>query len=163
MLNYYVDAVRDEGELFRIRAVFAGSEMLPGNRSHCIGVDREVYLKIRNLLAENKAVYVNGNAEIMLANLQVKDAHPLEKDIREVYLEVIKHYEIILDRVGVFELYNCMLINNELAARGYFITPNNKEEVYIDIINSNDENLQLKIKEKTSQINKLSDLLEKLF
>lgn len=51
------------------------------------------------------------------------------------------HYVKIMNTVSLFEMYNVMMINNELAANGYFITNSNREEKYIDIINSGDEKL----------------------
>jgi hypothetical protein len=55
--------------------------------------------------------------------------------------DVQNKFNASMNVVAVFELYNVMMINNELAANGYFITNDNREEKYIDIINSGDENL----------------------
>jgi len=52
-----------------------------------------------------------------------------------------KHYKMVMNSVALFEMYNVMMINNELGAQGHFITSDNREEKYIDIINSGDENL----------------------
>ncbi len=52
---------------------------------------------------------------------------------------VNKHYEMVMNSVALFEMYNMMLINNELGANGYFITKENREEVYMDIISSGDK------------------------
>ena len=69
------------------------------------------------------------------------------------------YYQRVMNSVALFEMYNVMLINNELGANGYFITSTNREEVYIDIINSGDEKLITLLQEYLEAKDKIDPMM----
>ncbi len=91
-----------------------------------------------------------------------------ELDIKKISAQrlIEKHYRMVMNSVALFEMYNVMMINNELGAQGYFITSDNREEKYIDIINSGDEKLitllqeYLEARDKIDPMKKYYDTLK---
>jgi hypothetical protein len=53
----------------------------------------------------------------------------------------------ILTKISGFTLYGFMVLNNDLANAGYFITNENREEKYLDILEKGDEKLIAKLED----------------
>lgn len=52
-----------------------------------------------------------------------------------------------LSKVSGFALYGFMILNNDLANAGYFITDSNREEKYLEILETGDEKLIQKLED----------------
>lgn len=52
-----------------------------------------------------------------------------------------------LSKISGFALYGFMILNNDLAAAGYFITDSNREEKYLEILETGDEKLIQKLED----------------
>jgi hypothetical protein len=74
--------------------------------------------------------------------------------------------ELIANQLMIsnFELYHFFKLNNYLAAKGYFITDENREEKYLEIINSGDEEALSKLSEyldSLDEFNSIDDAFQK--
>lgn len=52
-----------------------------------------------------------------------------------------------LSKISGFALYGFMILNNDLASAGYFITDTNREEKYLEILETGDEKLIQKLED----------------
>jgi len=52
-----------------------------------------------------------------------------------------------LSKISGFALYGFMILNNDLASNGYFITNENREEKYLEILETGDEKLIAKLED----------------
>jgi hypothetical protein len=52
-----------------------------------------------------------------------------------------------LAKISGFALYGFIVLNNDLAANGYFITNENREEKYLEILETGDEKLIAKLED----------------
>jgi len=69
-----------------------------------------------------------------------------------------KHF--VAYRVGylsIFDFFNFQILNNKLAAAGYVISDLNREEKYLEIVNSNDQDLISDLEEYLSLLDRLSE------
>lgn len=103
------------------------------------------YLEIENALKDNKNVYINKNfttPEVMPSDLLIRDS---EENITELKSFVLNKLENIIYPVQAkslsFDILNFTLKNNILCSKGYFITDDNREEKYIEILESGDKDL----------------------
>ena len=81
--------------------------------------------------------------------------------------------ESIFDKLVFIDYLDFMILHSKLASLGFFITDENKEEKYIEILESENEELlndlekYLELKEKIDQIiwkkNRFNELYEKIF
>lgn len=103
------------------------------------------YLEIENALKDNKNVYINKNfttPEVMPSDLLIRDT---EENITELKSFVLNKLENIIYPAQAkslsFDILNFTLKNNILCSKGYFITDDNREEKYIEILESGDKDL----------------------
>lgn len=110
------------------------------------------YLKISVSAAElatkalNDGHYVKAikpimNREISIINLAVDELDDFEKRRSAEIARARGQMTGLAANLRAFDFFEFTMCNNELASRGYFITQNNREEKYIEIINSGDMEL----------------------
>lgn len=103
------------------------------------------YLEIENALKDNKNVYINKNfttPEVMPSDLLIRDSN---ENITELKSFVLNKLENIIYPAQAkslsFDILNFTLKNNILCSKGYFITDDNREEKYIEILEGGDKDL----------------------
>ena len=123
-------------------------------------ITKEVYeyLISNTKKMESQKIYIDENLEVITSIEQLsvitkeKENEELE-DVRNSALTEGRY--LILGRFDVsisLEFFTFIIMNNELASRGYIITDENREDKYMEIVNTDDEDL----------LNKLSDYLKAL-
>lgn len=134
---YYYANLEKRGEEVIITGVSIMAE--PVNNGYCITKKQATDLK-DHLLNPQVIVKAAENYQESF-DWEVIKRSPLEVKKLEAKYKVQEHYNNQMNTVALFEMYNVMLVNTELASKGYFITDENREEKYIEIINSGNEKL----------------------
>jgi hypothetical protein len=111
------------------------------------------YKKIEEALLANKTVHINKN---MMAN----EVLPFEIDVKDVSsenpLRMAKEHNLAkvrmlvtpdLSKIAGLTLYGFMILNNDLINAGYAITNENREEMYLQILETGDEKLISKLED----------------
>jgi len=101
-------------------------------------------VEINNFIAANisdKTIIIDSEGNILFKdekyyNIPVKDIKRVSI-IKEAKLKV----ESLVQKVDMITYINYIDINNELSSHGIFITNNNREEKYLEILEIGDENL----------------------
>ena len=134
---YYYAMLKKDGD----DTIIEGISVLPSpiENGYCVNKQQATELALL-LRDETVSVKLSENYQEEFS-WEVIQVDPLDQKRREALIQVQEHYNCKMNSVALFEMYNVMMINNELAANGYFITDGNREEKYIDIINSGDEKL----------------------
>ena len=115
------------------------------NRKH-IGLSSIAALEIRKAMSEDKIVRINSsydNIDVQLHDLTFIDLDTSEEFThRKILLrkvrQLVSHQQANVSGMMMFEYIN---INNVLSDKGFFITDENKEEVYLEILEKGDEKL----------------------
>lgn len=103
------------------------------------------YLEIENALKDNKNVYINKNfttPEVMPSDLLIRDSEENITELKEFILNKLENIIYPAQAKSLsFDILNFTLKNNILCSKGYFITDDNREEKYIEILESGDKDL----------------------
>lgn len=106
--------------------------------------------------------------EILPADIISSELRELEKEKALAQFRVGQVVDGYLAGLWLIEIFmhnrNFVMLNNTLADKGYFITEKNREKVYLDIINTEDEDLISDLEkylEALDQINTLSSIYTK--
>jgi len=73
---------------------------------------------------------------------------------------IIRSKHFVAYRVGyisMFEFFSFQLLNNKLGAAGYIISDSNREEKYLEIVNTGDSDLISSLEEYLALLDKLSE------
>lgn len=108
---------------------------------------------IKQALMEGKKVHIHKTlqtGEVLPGEFDVidlKESDPLqesrEASVRKIRMLITPE----LAKASGFALYGFMVLNNDLANRGYFITNENREEKYLEILETGDEQLIAKLED----------------
>lgn len=109
---------------------------------------------IKEALMSGKKVHIQKSAlrtnEVLPGEFTIIDG--AENNELENYKEssIIKVRMLVtpeLSKISGFTLYGFMMLNNDLSSRGYFITNENREEKYLEILETSDEELIQKLED----------------
>jgi hypothetical protein len=150
MLVLYAEITKSN-DVFKVLSVFTGDDTITNViTSKSIVVSRSVFDKMDHILKSGKVPTFPTHIDVSkmkCVDVSFEEPNELEVVRTQAYMNVMKRYESALNRVGLFEMYNVMMINNELALRGIFITPENMIEKNVEIVGSGDlELIELFIK-----------------
>lgn len=104
-------------------------------------VDDDLYnyieekLKYNNIIIEKEKLNKNIKKEDFILD-ELEESEKLRIASRNLVYESFCGRCSIID---MLEIYNFILANNKLASKGFYVTEDNKDEVYIDIIKSENE------------------------
>ena len=178
-LIYYCGILRHGNKMYLINPFEKmKNESVAMSREDFVILSKEAYdfvvdvLDLEHREPECK-VYVNSDIDIYnvvsLDDIQkdeIKDES--DEDVLEAYkakaLRMMN--ELIANQLMLsnFELYHFFKLNNYLASKGYFITDENREEKYLEIINSKDEEALSKLSEyldSLDEFNAIDDAFQK--
>jgi hypothetical protein len=100
-------------------------------------VSQEVYRFIMENVEVSHLSYKHPVTDITIADITVSD-YDMLSDLKNT--AIIEYKKFYLDRVIDSEFYitfiEFTLLNNRLASNGFFITKENREESYLDILNT---------------------------
>lgn len=152
-MNYDVACVEDLGDKLRVKYV--------DNYENAMMKNDGVYVKISNTAADvintavrnGSLVYLpkNVNGELSFIDVVITEVDDLQKDIRIFLCEIygrVNYQQFFVSAMDYFEYLNVFA---DLATLGIFVTNDNREEKYLEIIETGNEKL----------ISKLETYLEK--
>ena len=128
------------------------------------------YKKIEEALLANKTVHINKNMmtdEVLPFEISLKD-ESLEDPLRMSKEHNLAKIRMLvtpdLSKIAGLTLYGFMILNNDLINAGYVITNENREEKYLQILETGDEKLISKLEDYLNykdEIEKVSQLERK--
>ena len=89
-------------------------------------------------------------SEVLPMEIEVLDhseTDPLEEARKAALIKVRMLVTPELAKISGFALYGFMMLNNDLANAGYFITNDNREEKYLSILETGQEDLIAKLED----------------
>ncbi len=108
---------------------------------------------IKKAVLEGKTVNINKTlrtVEVLPGEFTVLDLEETDPIQEARNASVIKVRMLVtpeLSKISGFALYGFMILNNDLANKGYFITDGNREEKYLEILETGDEQLIAKLED----------------
>ena len=111
------------------------------------------HLQIRDALMQGKTVHIPKAlqstevlvGEYTIINLAETDEIQQARDAATIKVRMLVTPE--LSKISGFSLYGFTILNNDLASAGYFITDSNREEKYLEILETGDEKLIQKLED----------------
>ncbi len=165
-MKYDVAAVDDIGDKFRVRYVDTYQNSILKNDGYYIKISNVAGDIIRNAISEHKKVYIPKNVpgELTIRDVVVDEVDGLEKDKMIALSDAYRKVDYQIFNVGAIDYFEFLNIFSRLASLGYFITDQNREEKYIEIIETGNEDLieELEIYlEKKDNLDKISYVYNK--
>jgi hypothetical protein len=108
---------------------------------------------IKQALAEGKKVHVHKTlqtGEVLPGEFDIidlKESDPIQESRDASTIKIRMLVTPDLAKISGFALYGFIVLNNDLAANGYFITNENREEKYLEILETGDEKLIAKLED----------------
>lgn len=155
MMIFDLAIVDDSGTHWTVTGVIKNTmEQLVERQERLLRLSFVSQKLIRDALQEGKLVHIT-------KKMQYDEVHPVDITIIEpaqlpdpllatkqsAIAGVRVHIIPEITKVAGLTLYAFMVLNNELASAGYFITDKNREETYINILEAGDEELIQKLDE----------------
>jgi hypothetical protein len=109
---------------------------------------------IRDALQDGKLVHITKKMqydEVLPVDIEVIDVaqttDPLAAAKQAAISSVRVHVIPEISKIAGLTLYSFIVLNNDLASAGYFITDKNREEMYINVLETGDETLIQKLED----------------
>ncbi len=169
MLIYDVATVIDCGTYWRVTNVSKSNmDALSNPNENKLKLSSIAYDLIRNLLEQGKEVKIKKplfTNEVLPGEIFIDEVEDLQLQKNSSIIKIRMLVTPELSKISGFSLYGFMMLNNDLSSKGYFITDENREEKYLEILETNDESLIQKLEDYLNyrdEIDKLASL-ERLF
>lgn len=154
MIIYELALVEDRGSHWLVTNVTKNSlDSLADRGEKALKLSYMSYKMINEAIMEGKTVHIS-------KSLQTDEVHPWEvtvldhaetdalQDARNAALTKVRMLvSPELSRISGFALYGFMILNNDLINAGYAITNDNREEKYLQILETGDETLISKLED----------------
>ena len=135
--------VIDKGELLEVKSICENEKIEifePGIIYEIFSW--EIFEKIVKSLQEGLKVFIPKNliSELKLENLIIEDSVNVNtldraKRIAKIKMrDIISNTRLTVDKISFMDLYEFFMLGMWFAEKGFFITEENKEEKYIDIL-----------------------------
>lgn len=165
-MKYDVAAVADNGDNLSVQRVDTYQNSLMKGDGQYVRISNTAGDIIREALSEHKRVYLPKNVpgELCFRDIVVVDTDGLEKDKMIFIGDVYRRVDYHLYFVSAIDFFDYTNTSNELASLGYFITEKNREEKYLEIIETGDEGLIYMLEnylETKDKLEKLSYIYKK--
>jgi hypothetical protein len=154
MMIYNMALVTDKGTHFEINGVTTNvASNIKNKEEHYLNLSSKAAEIIKEALnSGNNRINVYKplkSMEVLPGEVIIEDIDP--EDIRNVKSSEIKRIRVLitpeLASISGIALYSWIMLNNELNSKGYFIYDGNREEVYLSILETGDEELINKLEE----------------
>jgi hypothetical protein len=138
--------VSDIGDKWHIEAIITNSQKEFEGGQNYIGINNVAALVVKREIEKGNTVKVNKNFE----GLEILPGHLIISTTTTTELDELKYSKLANIRqhvtheqavVNGLQMYDFIVINNELNSKGYFIYDDNREEVYLNILETGDEAL----------------------
>lgn len=142
-MKYDVAAVSDLGDKLEIKYVDTYQNSMLKNDGPYVKISNVAGDVIREALSEYKRVYITKNiqGELCVSDIIIHETDGIERDKMIALSNVYRKMDYCLFNVSAMDYFDFLGSFSVLASLGYFITDNNREEKYLEIIESGDENL----------------------
>lgn len=153
---YKIARIEDAGTTWDITGIVKSDMLfLDGTGSKYMNLSHNTAEKLEDLLLEGKQVFVSKELEFNGPELQPWDLQVREDNLSELALQKvtnIQNAKIRNDRsseaaLSALMFYGFIELNNELIDLGYAISESNREEKYLEILNTGDAELIGKLEE----------------
>ena len=118
---------------------------LIGLKKNCLGINNLTAQLIEAAFAKKEKVYFSKNCESielmpydLVYGAEVEDIKTVQNKYLTEARRHVSHYQALVTGIMMFDF---ICINNELINEGYIITSKNREEKYIEILETGEEEL----------------------
>jgi len=127
------------------KARITGSGDIPEGSSDptvYIGVSDEVYKFVCDNIEEHILICPRNVEELKVDMIEVKAANILI-ELKHTAVKAYKNFHLgrVMDPEFLITFIDYTMLNNKFCSHGFFITQDNKEEMYLDILNTGDMSL----------------------
>ncbi len=158
-----IAGIADLGNKYKVVSTLKGDESLlfefGGTRMYEIP-SVQCFNAIEDALAKKKDVFIPKNITNPLTEkeLIIEEATDLVKASK--LAAAIQTKQFVSNRLGglcMFDFFDFTILNNQLIAAGHVITTINREEVYLEVINSGDDKLINILEKYLEKLDKISE------
>ena len=151
---YDLAVVEDRGPYWRVVNVQQNTlDNQATTQERVLRLSYIAHLQIRDALMAGKTVHIPKtlqSSEVLAGEYEVIDLAETDEIQQARDAAVIKVRMLVtpeLSKISGFALYGFTILNNDLASAGYFITDSNREEKYLEILETGDEKLIQKLED----------------
>jgi hypothetical protein len=124
--------------------------------------------QLKQAISENKIVHIPKanfrSVELLPGDFLIVDPEtcddPLQAHKDAVLVKYRSMITPILSKISGLTLYGFTVLNNDLASAGYFITNENREEKYLEILEAGNEKLISKLEDYLNYKDEIQDVAE---
>lgn len=151
---YELATVQDRGAFWKVTNVTKNTlDSLANREEKTLKLSYMSYKLIQEALMQNKAVHVQKSmrtdevlpGEFEVIDLEQSDPLGAARDAAVIKVRMLVTPE--LSKISGFAMYGFIILNNDLSANGYFITNENREEKYLEMLETGDEKLIAKLED----------------
>ena len=159
-MKYDVAAVEDRGDFFHVKYVDSYQNSVFKNDGKYVKVSNVAADVIREALSNNNRVCIPKNieGEICFTDIIIYENDELEKNKMMFISNLYRKVDHSLFNVASIDYYDFLCVYSKLASLGYFITDDNREEKYIEIITTGDDDLINILEEYLNKKDKLDSI-----
>jgi hypothetical protein len=151
---YELAVVEDRGPYWQVTNVTKNTlDNLANREEKLLKLSYVSYVKIEEALMNNKVVRIKKSMmtdEVLPGEFEVVNLGETDS-LQEVRNAAIAKVRMLvtpnLAKISGFALYGFIILNNDLSNAGYFITNENREEKYLEILETGDEKLISKLED----------------
>lgn len=154
MMIYELALVEDRGSHWAVTNVTKNSlDNLANREEKALKLSYMSYKMISEAIMEGKAVHIHKamrTDEVLPGEFDILESDETDalQDARNAALTKVRMLvSPDLSKISGFALYGFMILNNDLVAAGYPITNENREEMYLKILETGDEKLITKLED----------------
>lgn len=159
-MSMYITFI-DQGNYNMVVSAQRDNAFLLPNSSTIEVQDSQLFTAILEALAERKTIKFHKEVETLTReNLEIDDTANVVKN--SYIFQLCARMSEIFTRIPQYNYFRYIYLNNVFASRGIFITEENREEKYIEILELDDENLINLLEEYLKVMNQLNQY-EKMY
>jgi hypothetical protein len=151
---YELAVVEDRGPYWQVTNVTKNTlDNLANREEKLLKLSYVSYVKIEEALMNNQVVRIKKSMmtdEVLPGEFEVVNLGETDS-LQEVRNAAIAKVRMLvtpnLAKISGFALYGFIILNNDLSNAGYFITNENREEKYLEILETGDEKLISKLED----------------
>jgi len=154
MMLYELALVEDRGSHWFVTNVTRNTlDNLAEEGETVLKLSANSFKIISDAINDGKAVHITKTrmaSEVLPMEIEVLDhseTDPLDEARKAALIKVRMLVTPELAKISGFALYGFMMLNNDLANAGYFITNDNREEKYLTILETGQEDLIAKLED----------------
>lgn len=150
--------VKKAGDVYEITSITTNDQQYLMEGDTFINITATASEVVVDALRDNKRVFIKNEIEIEINEFDLEFQTPNEFETKQLDLLHKARTVVTLAAATLrgFDFFEFTLCNNYLASKGFFITDENREEVYIGIINSGDDRTIEHLEKYLNTLDKIS-------